>query len=646
MQRWRVIIRPRESDTAMSSTPGIGAPVAPRWVGVFVGAACAAAGAGVVHAEGSSNLEEIVVTSSIIETPRRQIGGAVSVIDGAEIELRGYHSLADVLRTQPGISVTTSGGQGKTTALRIRGEEHHRTLLMIDGVKSIDPSGTQAAPIFDSLLTTGDLERIEVLRGPQGFMYGADAGGVVNVITRRGEGGLDGRIGVEQGPFDTRKLDGSVAAGSEKGDFYVSVTELDTAGFNATTGDTVLADDDGAENTTLHAKLGWNVTKNLRLQLVARDIDAFTEYDNCFGSAGQTHVCTGTTEQTTYRLSADYGAERTTNRIAYSEIDVVRDHFADDELSFGTEGEIARFEYQGSFRPTAGTTIAYGVDLQDERMLSATGLEQRDQRGYYAEYQGAFADRFYVSAGARYDDNEDFGTHTSVRLSTAYVQDLETGATLKYRASYGTGFRAPSLFEVAYNRDSTIPPGAGTVLREEQSRGYDVGVEYDGPGNLHLELTYFNQRVTDEIFFDIELFSGYLQSSGTSVSKGVELAGRGTLRDRWQVYGNWTYNDTRNTDDRQRRRRPRHLANVGVLYTALDDRLRLSANYRISKDSIDVGDVALDDYGVLDLSAVYAFGERIELFGRIENAGDREYEELIGYRTAGRSLYAGLRLRF
>jgi len=629
----------------MSSSEQLGAS-APRWVGVFVGAVCAAAGPGVVHAQGASRLEEIVVTSSVVETPRRQIGAAVSVIDGGEIELRGYHSLADVLRTQPGISVTTSGGQGKTTSLRIRGEEAHRTLLMIDGVKAIDPTGVQAGPVFDSLLTTGDLARVEVLRGPQGFMYGADAGGIVNVITRRGEGELDGRVGIEQGRFDTRKLEGSVAAGSERGDFYVSVTDLETAGFNATTGDAVLADDDGAENTTLHAKLGWNVTENLRLQVVARDIDAFTEYDNCFGDAGQTDVCAGTTEQTTYRISADHGTERFTSRIAYSEIDIVRDHFADEELAFGTEGELARFEYSGSYRPTPGATIAYGVDLQDERMTTETGTEQREQHGYYAEYQGAFADRFYVSAGARYDDNEDFGTHTSVRLSAAYVRDFATGATLKYRASYGTGFRAPSLFEVAYNRDSETPPAAGTVLREEQSRGYDVGVEYDGPRGLHAELTYFDQRVTDEIFFDLDAFSGYLQSPGTSTSKGVELAARGPVGDRWQVFGNWTYNETRNTDDRQRRRRPRHIANVGVLYAALDERLRISANYRISKDSIDIGTVTLDDYGVLDISAAYALGERIELYGRIENAGDEEYEELIGYRTPGRSLYGGVRLRF
>jgi len=625
------------------------AATALRSLGLVAGVSAlgAAVSPATAFAQGGSRLEEIVVTSSIIETPRRQIGAAVSAIDGGEIELRGYHSVAEVLRTQPGIGVTTSGGHGKTTSLRIRGEEAHRTLLLIDGVKAIDPSAVQAAPVFDSLLTTGDLERVEVLRGPQGFMYGADAGGVVNVMTRRGEAELQGRLGFEHGPFDTRRVEGSIGAGNEKGDYFVSVTDLDTAGFNAMTADTVLADRDGADNTTLHAKLGWNPADRLRLQVVARDIDAFAAYDSCFTPSFEpTHVCSVATEQTTYRLSADHDAERLANRFAYSEVDIVRDNFAEGQLAYGSRGKLARWEYSGSYRASGAHTIAYGLDFQDERMLGDERLE-RDQRGVYAEYQGAFADRLYVSAGARYDDNEDFGSHTSVRLSAAYVQDLRTGATVKYRASFGTGFRAPSLYEVSYNSGgSALPPAAGTVLREEQSRGYDVGVEYDGPSGLHVELTYFNQRLTDEIFFDLVGFSGYLQSLGTSGSKGVELAGRGNVGDRWQVYGNWTYNETTNTSNEQRLRRPRNLANVGVLYATLDGRLRVSANYRISNGSIDIGNVALDDYGVLDLSSSYRIADRIELYARLENAADRDYQELIGYRTAGRSLYGGVRLRF
>jgi vitamin B12 transporter len=249
--------------------------------------------------------EEIVVTSSIVATPRRHLGAAVGVLPIEEIELRGYPSLADALRTQPGIAVTNSGGSGKNTVVRISGEEHYRTLLMIDGVKALDTSAPQVAPIFDSLLTTSDLERVEVLRGPQGFIYGADAGGVVNVLTQRGAGPLGGRLGLEYGEYSTRKVDAAFSGGSGQGDYYVSVTDFITDGFNSQAADTVLRDDDGDDNTTIHAKFGWNPSENLRLQFVGRDIEAETAYDGCFSPLTflTVHDCLGTTEQTTYKVS-------------------------------------------------------------------------------------------------------------------------------------------------------------------------------------------------------------------------------------------------------------------------------------------------------------------------------------------------------
>jgi len=589
-------------------------------------------------------LEEVVVTSSIVPTPRRQIGTAVSVISGAEIELRGYNSLADVLRTQPGIGVSNSGGPGQSTSLRIRGEEAYRTVLYIDGVKAVDPTGSQVSPNFDSLLTTGDLQRVEVLRGPQGFMYGADAGGVVNVMTRTGEGDLGGRVSVEYGDFSTRKLDASLTGGGDAGDYFISATDLETDGFNAQSADTVLRDKDSAENTTLHAKLGWNATQNLRLQLVARDIDAAVRFDGC--GFPTTHDCEGTTEQSTYRLSADYTTDRFGNVLAYSDTDIVRNSFADGALAFGSDGRLSRFEYIGSYEPSDSTTLVYGVDLQTERVAGDEVLE-RDQDGYYFEYQGAFGDAFFLSAGARYDDNEDFGSHTSLRISGAYVQELAGGASLKYRASYGTGFRPPSLYEITFNRGAfAFPPASEVTLKEEESQGYDIGIEYMAAGGLRFDLTWFDQSIEDEIFFDPVNWSGYLQSTGNSMSKGIEAGVDVPLSSRWSLNGNWTYNEARNTTNEQRLRRPKNLGNIGFTFASADGRVRLLGNYRLSWDSLDVGGVALDDYQVLDLALSFSPTDKLEVYGRIENAFDEDYQEVLGYNTAGRSAYGGVRLRF
>jgi vitamin B12 transporter len=589
--------------------------------------------------------EEIVVTSSIVAQPRRQIGTAVSVIDFEEIELRGYTDVADVLRTQAGIGVSNTGGPGKTTTVRIRGEDGFRTLLVIDGVKALDPSAPQVAPSFDSLLTANDLQRIEVLRGPQGFIYGADAGGVVNIITKRGADELGGQLALEYGDYSSRKIDGAVSGGSDGGDYFLSVVDYETDGFNARSADTVLLDDDGAENTTLHAKLGWNLSESLRLQLVARDLEAEAAYDGC--GFPTRHDCSSLTEQQIYKLSAEHSTDAVSNTFGFSTVDVGRDDFAGDVRAFGSEGETKRVEYTGSYKASGATTFVYGLDFHDESLVDDSGPQSRDQKGYYLEYLGAFENALFVSLGARYDDNEAFGSHTSSRLSLAYVQDLGAESSVKYRASVGTGFRAPSLFELAYNRGPfAFPPALNFAPTEESSQGYDVGLEYNAANGLHFEVTYFDQEIEDEIYFDLVNFSGYLQSPGISTSEGIEVGARAPLGDRWQLFANWTHNEAEDAADQPRVYRPENLGNVGLLYRAAGERLDFIANWRLVRDSSDIGGVALPDYEVLDLSVSYDASETLELYGRVQNATDEVYQEVIGYNTAERSIYGGVRLRF
>jgi vitamin B12 transporter len=593
--------------------------------------------------------EEIIVTSSMIPQPRRQIGTAVSVLDSDELQLRGYIDVADALRTQPGIGVSNSGGFGQPTSVRIRGEESYRTTLIIDGVRAGDASGPQVAPHFDSLLTTDDFDRIEVLRGPQGFIYGADAGGVVNIITKRGAGALGGQLGLEYGQYDTRKINGALSGGGDRGDYYVSFVDLDTAGFNATLADAAPADADGARNTTLHTKLGWNVSDQLRLQLVARHIDASTLYDDCFTAAfDPSNDCRATDDETTYRVSADYDSGQFTNTFAYGDVQISRDNFTAGASTFKTDGETGRLEYTGSYKPSAGLALVYGVDLEKETVVGTPDTFDRRQNGYYFEYEGAFSNRFFLTVGARYDDNDDFGQHTSSRVSGAYAQDLGDGQSLKYRASYGTGFRAPSLFEISYNAGpNAFPPAAGTTLDAESSRGYDLGVDYDTTQGLHLELTYFDQDIHNEIDFDPVNFSGYLQSAGaTSTSRGFELGAQVPFGRGFTLLANWTDNDATDSSNQPRLRRPKQLGNIGLKYQSTSQRLNLIANYRLARAAIDVGGAPLDDYDVVDFSASYTLSERVELYGRLENATDESYQEVAGYRTAGRSLNGGVRLRF
>ena len=623
--------------------------------------ACIASVPGVAFGQekaAQSRPDEIIVTSSQLPTPRRQLGTAIDVLDGPSIELKGDTSLADILRTQTGIAVSNSGGPGKSTALRIRGEEGYRTLLIIDGLRVLDVAATQVAPDFSALMSTGDLERVEILRGPQGFMYGADAGGVVNVITGRGKDSIGGRVGLEAGDFDSRKIDGSNSGGGDKGDYYVSATDFRTDGFNASTADTVLRDNDGAKNTTAHMKFGFNPTENLRLQLVARDVNASSLYDGCFDSNtfATSHDCTNTTHQKAYRLSADHKSGRVSNSFGYSNIDIDRQDFTNGAPSFGTTGGIKRLEYTGSFEASAAATLVYGVDSEDEDAFSNGAMRTQGQTGYYFEYQGAFGKNLFFTAGTRYDDNDDFGTHLSSRVSIAYSQPLSGGSSLKYRASVGTGFRAPSLLEVSYNQRpfGVLPAAATSALTEETSKGYDFGVEFDSARGLHLEATYFDQKIQDAIIytFDSNTFDdGYVKSPGTSPSKGFELGAEVPIGSGWAFIGNWTNNDTKTADGQPRVRRPKNIGNLGVQRLSTDGAFKFLANYRLSKDAVDFDFntstfIDIGDYEVLDLSLSYAFNKTFEFFGRVLNATDENYREVVGFNTGGRQLYAGLRLRF
>ncbi len=590
-------------------------------------------------------LEEVIVTSSGIPMPLRQVGTSVSVLTGEEIEVLGYNSLVDILRTQPGIGVSNQGGPGSVTSLRIRGEENYRTRFFLDGMDISDSSSPQTTTRVEQLLSSG-IARVEILRGPQGLVYGADAGGVVNITTAVPTEGLSGNVSAETGRFGTQQLAGAVNGGNGTLDFSLSAADFETDGINASKEDTDIRDDDGYENTTLHGRLGWNATENLRLSLVARDVTSDHEYDGCFGADfNNSNDCTDDFEQQAWRTAINYTSGRFTHELSYSESDIKRNFYADGQFSFKLDGQIDRGGYVGSFEGSDALKFVYGFDTITEYIDDGFLDTDRDQTGYFAEYQGGFSDRFFVTAGARYDDNDDFGSHTTYRLSGAYLIPVN-GGEIKVRATYGTGFRAPSLFEIATNASEfTGPPAQGFRLSEEDSEGYDVALSWHGDDGLHLEVTYFDQSISDEIFYDFDSF-GYLQKTGDTESTGVELIAELPLGSGLSLNGNYSYTDSQDINGQQRPRRPEHMGNLGLSWSLVNDRLLLGAHARLSRDAVDVDGSPLDDYELLSLSARFALLHSLELFARVENATDEDYAEVPTYNTAGAAGYVGLKYAF
>ena len=590
-------------------------------------------------------VEEVVVTASRIAVPKRQVATSVAVVSQQEIEAHGNLALVDVLRQMPSVATSNNGGPGKTTTLRIRGEEGFRTLAIFDGIRLMDPSASQVAPQFDQLLSSG-ISRVEILRGPQGLAYGADAGGVVNISSRQVQQGFYANLDAQVGAFDTRQVSGSIGSGNEFADFFLTAADYTTDSFNSRPSDNVLQDDDGYKNTSIHGRGGINLSDQLRLNLVHRQVEGDNEHDGCYDTVTFTtvHDCTDDYEMQASRLALDYSGDSFSHALSYNLTKTERQSYALGQPTFGSKGQLTRLEYLGSATELPGFNLVWGGDWEELEFEQVS----RNNTGVHLEYLSDFSDSLFLTAGLRHDDNDDFGTNTSHRLSIAYLVALRGGNTLKYRASHGSGFRAPSPYEIEYNNNSLVPPAMHVRLDRETSEGYEFGIEYLLANGNRLEAVYFAQEVEDAIYFDLEAYSGYLQDRGTSRSKGVELSADIVLGRHLDLKANYTYGETERPNGQQRIRRPEHLANIGVSYYPLNQ-LTLNAFLRISRDAIDEVDgrvMPLDDFAVLDLSARYRLTDKLEVYARLENALDEKYQEVIDYNSAERAAYVGFNMTF
>lgn len=591
--------------------------------------------------------EETIVTSSRIPMPLREVGTSVSVIELDDIQLRGFSTLANVLRYEPGISVANNGGVGRVTEVAIRGERGYRTKVFIDGIEVTDTSTPQASPNFDNLSSTG-IERIEILRGPQGMIYGADAGGIININTHSATSGSRGTVSAEYGRYGTLLLDGNLAGGNERADFSLTASTLDTDGFNSLTTSSSPADSDGYENRTVHLRAGVNLTPTLRAELVGRSVDGEGDFDDCSlpVTFDPTDDCVNESEQQSWRAALVHKGERFSNTLSYNAHQSDKDFLAAGESTYSTKGELEKLEYFGSWTPADSASLVYGLELINDALDDGTDDVDRDQTGVFAEYQGKLSEQLFVTLGARYDDNDDFGSETTYRLSGAYLIPAAAGE-YKIKGSYGTGFRAPSLSEIAYNKGPfAYPPASLVELTAETSEGFEVGGGYFADNGSFIEVIYFSQNTDDEIFFDLLDFSGYLQNSGESESRGVELIGAWAISDVFTVTGNYTYNDTEDTAGNQRLRAPENLANVGLRITPMGEKLTVNLNLRISGDKAAERGAEVDDYELLDISANYQVSDQLAIFGRIENVTDEDYAEIPTYNTSGAAAYAGVRYSF
>jgi len=591
--------------------------------------------------DSNDRVEETVVVASRTPDLIDQIGVSVTVLDQDAMRAFGYPDLGSLLDTQPGVTVTMDGGYGKATAVRIRGEEGYRTRIVLDGINISDPSSPQISPRVEHLLS-GGLSRVEILRGPQGLMWGADAGGVISMSTIDAQAttGASGFFEAGGDNFYQGNVNGSLVTDPIRAS--LSLSQLETEGINAREIDSVNPDRDGYENTTAHGALTLQLTEMIALDFAATDISGENEYDGCYDTVtfALIHNCEDDYEQRAWRAGATLTSDQHSLTLAISSSETERAFFSAGQRSYATTGETDSVSLLGTWRASDATRITYGIDQEEQSLSDGSTDWARDNTGLYLEIQQKWGPAV-VTAGWRRDDNDDFGEHDSWRISARYnLSQFAPGWAI--RTASGTGFRAPSLYEIAYNNGPfAYPPASGTPLLEEKSDGWEVAV-IGQFSSLAFEVIWFDQSIENGIIFDLATYSGYLQSFGESESDGLEVVASLPLSDNWSIDGNVTWIDAVQQNGADRPYRPEETGRVSLTWENAALSARLTARHT-GKATGPFG-TPIDETTTLDLSGRWAVTPRLSLEARLLNLTDQDDQQLPGYCMPGLTAYLGARI--
>ncbi len=636
-------------------------------------AGCLSAASAALADEKQEELETIVVTASRIPVPIAEVASSVTVIERQHIVDRQSVFISDLLRDVPGVAVSRQGPAGTVTEVRIRGAEANQVMVLIDGIKANDPAFTDTFSFTD--LTSFDVERVEVVRGPQSALWGSDAmAGVINVITRRPEQGATTEAFLEGGSFETINAGGRFATQTDRYQFDGSLSYLDSDGSNiARSGD----EDDGYENITATVRAGYTTDSSINLEFVGRYTGSTTEFDTIDSQCDPiTFVCTGTglpadanletdNSQTFMRFGGDLrsfdGHWKNVAWLAASNTDHGR--FADGVKTGSDEGERYGVYYQSTWdfapqeRIDSAQTVTFAIDHERLEYTRDDLNKKMDTTGFVFEGRTRFWEDLYLSAAVRHDSNSDFDDVNTWRVTSLYTFE-QAGTQL--HADFGTGQKAPTFTE----RFSFFPAFfiGNPELKPEKSRGWEFGLNQPfADGRWAIQATYFKERLENEIagfVFDPVTFLFTAENvDGTSHRTGVETALQASINDRFEAAATYTYLDADQSDGAggftAEVRRPRHMASANFNYRFMESRGNINLNLSYTGDHYDTffppgaagQQVKLDSYTLVNLATSYQATDRVRVYGRIENLFDEAYEDVIGFNTPGIGAFVGVQVK-
>ena len=601
--------------------------------------------------------EQIVVTAARVEKPLSEIGQSISVINQDEIETRQAVAVVDLLRTVPGVSFARNGGIGTQTAVYIRGAESEQTVALIDGVKINDPSTPGAGFNFANLLT-GNVSSIEVVRGSQSVLWGSQAiGGVVNVITREPGEDLSFNGNAEYGYRDTAQLVGNLSGKVGPVAASIGAGYLRTDGISTFNEDRGATEKDGYRNFGAHGKFLISLSDAVSVDLRAWYADGKADID---GSPPPAFTLAETPEYSRSKEFVGYSGlnlalfdGRFRNRFAFAYTNIKRDNFdrsLTPEQTFDSKGVNERLEYQGIFDFSQGIEATFGAERERSRMRTASPSfldpnpapvkERTTLESLYGQLSVTPLAGFTATGGVRYDHHDSFGGQTIFAANAVYSPN-EGRTTL--RASYGEGFKAPSLFQLfsMFGNDD---------LQPESSKSWDAGITQRlVDGAIEVSAIWFHRKTRNQIDFDF--FTLQYANVARSRAEGLETSLLLKPVENLTFQANYSWIDTKDLDTGEPlRRRPHHSANMSVDYSwpfGLQTGATIThigASTDINFDTFET--VKLQSYLLVDLRASLPITKSVELYGRIENLFDDRYETAFRYGQPGRAAYAGVRLSY
>lgn len=605
----------------------------------------------------------IIVTASRLPVAAESSPASSTVFDQDRIEALGAVFLADLIRLSPGVSVSSSGGPGSLTQIRLRGAEANHSLLFVDGIAFNDLAAGNE-PRFEAIAATG-LGRVEIVRGPQSALWGSEAlGGVIAVETPAPANGTRASASGEYGNRDSARLAGAFSTGGQGGGLAATAAWSRSDGIDVLGGGT--GDRDGFENLTLSLKGIVRPAAAVEAGAVARYVRHHNEYDGTdaffrradtpeesFADtwAARGWLSLGAGEASPWSLSLDAEHLDSRNRNWNGKVHT-NDSYGRRTRLGAQAGRVFTLAGNPQRLIAAAEWTAEDFGTRDRQFGGASDRDlSRGRTAFVAEWRGAWGDRVTTDVAVRRDLFSRFRDATTLRAAAT----IKLTQKLQAVASYGEGIAQPTFFDLF-----GFAPNSGFVanpaLKPERSRGVEGGLRWNGR-RLSTALVGFSSALRDEIVEDFSLFPHYtvVNAPGRSRRRGLEASADWRPRDGLRIGANYTYVDTR-----ERRgaaaaalreiRRPKHSANLYGDWRSGPVTVGASLAYvgpRIDSDFdlFPAPRVRLGRYVLGSAQVAYRLGANLEAYVRTENAFDARYQDVVGYRTAGRSLYAGLRVR-